>query len=78
MRLRNPFRKKCCAVPLLVAEGPDAFEVGSAVSGVAEIEGLTIEFVGVIVDPDEDEEPPTSDALLAARKVLKGDTSWKP
>lgn len=67
MRFRNPFRRECCAVPFVCGH----FEVGGAVSGIAEVNGVTIEFVGVVIDPAEDKEPPVQEALSAAAQVLE-------
>ena len=68
MRLRNIFRRKCCAVPFVSGH----LAVGGAVSGIAEVNGMTIEFVGVVVDPDEDVSDPIQEALSAAEQVLGG------
>lgn len=66
LRKLNPFRRKCCAVPL-VAGSYD--RVGNVVTGIAEIDGAVINWVGIVQDPSRCI-PVIDEALDVAERVL--------
>ena len=62
-------RRKCCSVPLLVGAG-DLEKPRTVVSGLAEIDGITVDFVGIVIDP-EVEDHHANEALDAAQEMLR-------
>lgn len=64
--MKNPFRRrKCCEVLLL--EGQE--DVGADVSGVLRVDDTWVHFVGVVVDPEVEDERVES-LLDTARFVI--------
>lgn len=63
-RRLNPFRRRCCEVPLLIGD-PDT--PGNVVSGIGEFEGREFEFVGVMLGDgvDQDKVGADLDALCS-------------
>lgn len=49
--MRNPFRRKCCEVPLLVGDD----KPGSEVEGILRVGGTWVDFTGVVIGPDEED-----------------------
>lgn len=62
----NPFRRPCCQVPLVIGNYE---KMGSVVTGVAQIEGAIISWVGIVESPDTDN-PVIDKALDDAEQFL--------
>lgn len=65
-RRLNPFRRRCCEVPLVVG---DIDTQRSVVHGIAEVDDAYIVWVGIVQDPKE-ADCQADEALEVAERVL--------
>ena len=65
-RRLNPFRRRCCEVPLVVG---DIDTARSVVHGIAEVDDAYIVWVGIVQDPNEVDHQ-ADEALEVAERVL--------
>ena len=63
----NPFRRRCCAVPLVVGD-IDTFR--SVVHGIAEVGDSYIVWVGIVQDANGEVDHQADEALEVAERVL--------